>query len=91
MTRPSGVFKQDRAARMAWGNAYDAIPKSVFALAAWHLANVASGQADTVGAAESRMIEELEALRYGHLPQTQADRAIKAIHATAARSAARSA
>lgn len=88
MTRPSGGFKQDRAARMAWGDAYNAIPKSVFALVAWHLANVASGQADTVGAAESRVIEELEALRYGHLPQAQADRAIKSIRALVAKAEA---
>lgn len=79
MSRPTGVFKQDGAARRAWGDAYDAIPKSVFALAAWHLANVASGSADEPGAAELRMIEELEALQYGHLQQAQATRAIKAI------------
>lgn len=82
MSRPSGITKQDAAARAAWGDAYGAIPKSVFALAAWHLANVASGSADTDGAAETRMIEELRALRdCGHLPKPQADRAIKAIEA----------
>ena len=48
--RPGGIFKQDRAARTAWGQAaYAAIPKSVFALAAWHLANVASDAADSDG------------------------------------------
>lgn len=81
--RPGGIFKQDGAARRAWGDAYDSIPKSVFAIAAWHLANVASGNADAVGAAEQRMIEELEALQYGHLPQAQATRAIKALRAIA--------
>lgn len=78
MSRPCGVFKQDVSARQAWGAAYDAIPKSVFALVAWHLANVASGTADENGAAERRFVEELEALRHGHLPPSQADRAIKA-------------
>lgn len=81
--RPGGIFKQDRAARTAWGQAaYAAIPKSVFALAAWHLANVASDAADSDGAAEGRMVEEIEALRdNGFLPRAQADRAIKAIRA----------
>jgi hypothetical protein len=80
VSRPGGIFKQDRSARLAWGDAYDAIPKSVFALSAWHLANVASDSADASGAAERRMVEELVALRDGgHLPTEQADRAIKAI------------
>lgn len=87
--RPGGVFKQDRAARRAWGEAYDAIPKSVFALAAWHLANVASGTADADGAAELRMIEELEALACGHLPEAQAHRSIKAIRAAIAKAEGR--
>jgi hypothetical protein len=73
------INKNDQHARRAWGSAYDAIPKSVFAIAAWHLANVASGDADAPGSAELRMIEELEALRCGHLPVAQADRSIKAI------------
>ena len=85
--RPGGIFKQDRAARVAWGeDVYAALPKSVFALAAWHLANVASGTADVEGAAEQRMIEELIALRDGgHLPAAQADRAIKSIRAALAK------
>lgn len=83
-------MKQDRSARLAWCEAYDAIPKSVFALAAWHLANVCSDSADADGAAERRMIEELEALRDGdHLPRAQADRAIKAIRTAIARAEAR--
>lgn len=80
MGRPGGVFKQDAAARRAWGEAFDSIPKSVFALAAWHLANVCSDCADAPGAAEARMIDELIALRDGgHLPAAQANRAIKAL------------
>lgn len=75
-------LKNDRGARIAWGDAYDDIPKSVFALAAWHLANVASESCDAPGFAELRMIEELTALRDGnHLVREQADRAIKAIRA----------
>lgn len=80
MSRPSGVFKKDGAARAAWGDAYAAIPKSVFAIVAWHLANVASDSADDDGAAEKRFVEELAALRDGgHLDRAQATSAIKAI------------
>jgi hypothetical protein len=80
MSRPSGVFKKDGSARRAWGKAYDAIPKSVFALAAWHLANVASENADSDGAAEKRFVEELTALRDGgHLDKMQATAAIKSV------------
>lgn len=84
MSRPGGIFKQDASARRAWGSAFDAIPKSVFALAAWHLANVCSESADVPGSAEARMIDELTALPDGgHLPKAQADRAIKALKAIA--------
>ena len=74
------INKRDEHARRAWGDAYDAIPKSVFALAAWHLANGSSESADADGAAEQRFIEELEALRH-HMADGQADRAIKAVRA----------
>ena len=57
-----GVFKNDNEAQARWGRAYSAIPKSVFAITAWHLANVASGSADADGAAESRFREEVSAL-----------------------------
>lgn len=61
-------FKNDMHARRAWGEAYDAIPKSAFALIAWHLANLCSESADAPGAAESRFAEEWEALRSHGLP-----------------------
>src|SRR5690606_3637901 len=68
-SRAMAINKNDGHARAAWGSAYDAIPKSVFALAAWHLANVASDSADSDGAAERRFVEEVAALRDGqHLP-----------------------
>lgn len=56
------IGKNDQQAREHWGSAFDAIPKSVFAVAAWHLANVSSGTCDAPGAAEKRFLEELEAL-----------------------------
>ena len=60
-------------ARSYWGDAYDRIPKSVFATVAWHLANVASGTADTQGAAEQRFIDEVAALaRADIIPERQA-------------------
>lgn len=78
--RPSGIFKKDGPARKAWGKAYDAIPKSVFALAAWHLANVASDSADADGAAEHRFFEELKALAdSGILDRKQAMSALTAL------------
>lgn len=55
-------MKNDRHARHHWGEAYDAIPKSVFATVAWHLANLASGEADVEGAAEKQFFDELRAL-----------------------------
>lgn len=47
-----------------WGKAFDAIPKSAFALIAWHLANAFSGQADTAGAAEQAFVTEALALKH---------------------------
>lgn len=80
MSRPSGVFKKDEPARRAWGDAYDAIPKSVFALVAWHLANVMSANADEVGAAETAFANELKALADGgHLDKAQAFASLKAL------------
>lgn len=57
-----GTTKNDQHARDHWGEAYNAIPKSVFATVAWHLANVSSGELDASGAAEARFLEELAAL-----------------------------
>jgi hypothetical protein len=52
----------DATAHALWGDAYDAIPKSVFAAIAWHLANLASGCCDEPGMAEKRFLEEWDAL-----------------------------
>jgi hypothetical protein len=63
-----GIGKNDNQARQHWGSvAYDAIPKSVFAVAAWHLANAASGTCDADGAAERAFLQELEALEANQL------------------------
>lgn len=78
--RKGGTFKNDAAARSAWGKAYDEVPKSVFALVAWHLCNLHTDDMESVETAEARAIQEIEMLRDGnHLSRPQADRAIKAI------------
>jgi hypothetical protein len=80
MSRPAGVFKSDNHAKEIWGDAYDAIPKSVFATVAWHLANLASGKADVSGAAEEMFIQELAALtRSGIIPKSQTGRVLSAL------------
>lgn len=67
------IGKNDAAAREHWGVAYDQIPKSVFAVLAWRLA-------DRLGAyPEGICIEELRALGNQIIDLKQADRAIKAI------------
>lgn len=83
MTHPANTtsskgFKDDLAARRAWGSAYDAIPKSVFALLTFHLGLAAAGD----GEVWDRIRHELEVLRDGgHLAVAQANRAIKAMDA----------
>ena len=70
--------KNDSHARECWGDLYDSLPKSVFATAAWHLANVASGAADGPGEAEKRFFEELRALvASGIIPKQQIARMLK--------------
>lgn len=78
---PSGRgLKDDQHALRQWGAAYDAIPKSVFATVAWHLANLASGEADADGAAEAMFRAELGALiDAGIIPSGQGKRADAAI------------
>ena len=60
----------DWNAKRAWGHeTYDAIPKSVFALIAWHLANLAAEELDS-GLAPQRFLEEWDILTEGgHMPQ----------------------
>lgn len=74
------VNKNDDHARAYWGGAYDAIPKSVFASLCWHLANLASGEADAPLAAEGRTVEEIRALAaVAILPAAQARTSLAAI------------
>lgn len=74
-------FKHDASAREHWGSdLYDRIPKSVFAVAAWHLANIASEQPDGLAAAEARFRQEIEALTAsGLIPERQGKAALAAI------------
>lgn len=73
----SNGMKDDGAAAHVWGRAYAAIPKSVFAMACWHLADVASDAGVGNGQAELRFMEEIEALRDNRLiSPSQAKRAL---------------
>ncbi len=76
----SNINNKDGGAKRLFGEAYDKIPKSVFAVMAWHFANAASGIADTPGAAEEIMIAELFAvMEAGYITEAQSHTAKKAI------------
>ena len=55
--------EDDQEARALWGAAFNAIPKSAFALAAWYLADCASDEGVGQGGEVRRFREELDALR----------------------------
>lgn len=76
------INKLDGEATSLWGYAYADIPKSVFAVAAYHLANLASGGECSTA---ERMIEEIEALGLnGCINAAQAKRSIAALKKAAA-------
>lgn len=75
--------KNDFAARVRWGEVYDKTPKSVFAVVAWHLANIASDEPDAPGAAEARFVEELRALMDNYLLPAEQAKAVLRAFATA--------
>ncbi len=59
---------------------FDAIPKSVFAVVAWHLANICAEEGADNGGAPRRFLQEVFTLRQnGLLDSEQATRVIKAI------------
>jgi hypothetical protein len=65
------------AAHAMWGATYDAIPKSVFALAAWSMAATLAGECDE-GDVEARVAHEIQTLVEGrHLPAKVAHLALK--------------
>lgn len=73
-------MKNDKHARDCWGRAYDAIPKSVFATACYHLADINSADGADNGGAWQRFVEEMDAL-HNHLAPGQADNAAKQVRA----------
>ena len=76
----NGKFKHDQRAAEIWGIAYATIPKSVFAMAAWHLSDCCSEEGVGQGYAEKRFAEEVAALRDNGLISTaQAKRVLAAI------------
>jgi hypothetical protein len=56
-------MNNDNAAINLWGEAYARIPKSVFAIVAWYLADICNDVGAGNGQAVARFIEELDALR----------------------------
>lgn len=75
-------------ARSLWGAAFDAIPKSVFAIAAWYLADCASDEGFGQGGEVQRFREELEALNgSGILSEQATQKAIRALERLAQQTA----
>ena len=52
----------DEPARALWGEAYERIPKSVFAVVAYYLCDCASDEGVGQGGELRRFVEELEAM-----------------------------
>lgn len=70
---PGRGFKADSAARAALGGVYDSVPKSAFALIAYHLANLCADEPDVYGSVLTRLIEEADALALnGIMPEQHA-------------------
>lgn len=66
------AMKADRAAIAALGSVYEAVPKSAFALIAYHLARLCAGEDEHDGAL-ARLIEEADALAAnGIMPERHA-------------------
>jgi hypothetical protein len=83
------IGKNDHAARALWGRAYDELPKSVFAVVAWYLADCASDEGVGHGGEVRRFIEELDAMKSnGILDAVQVDRALAALAREARREGA---
>ena len=78
-----GTGNNDGVAREIWGSAYDAIPKSVFAVLAWYLAPPADCASDEGVGNDGelrRFAEELEAMHSnGILGERQVKRAQRAL------------
>lgn len=74
-------MKKDQVARSLWGRAYDEIPKSVFAVVAFYLADVASTEGVGNGGEVERFRQELEALLKNQIiDEAQARNALKALN-----------
>lgn len=67
-------IKSDTAAREALGTVYDAVPKSAFALIAYHLANLCADDPDQHDSILARIQVEADALAAnGIMPERHAD------------------
>ena len=72
-------FKDDSAARELFGPAYEGIPKSVFAVVSYYLADACSDEGVGAGAALKRLREEIDALDGQIIDPAQAKRALAAL------------
>lgn len=67
-------IKADTSARQELGEIYDAVPKSAFALMAYHLANLCCDDPDTQPGIFARLQEEADALvANGIMPERHAE------------------
>lgn len=73
------IGKDDTVARDLFGDAYDRIPKSVFAVAAYYLADACSEDGVGNGQAIERLREEFTCLAGQVIDPAQAQRAIRAL------------
>lgn len=62
MTTDRRGFKSDRAAQEAFGSIYDAVPKSAFALIAYHLADLCAEHPGDFASIMARIQDEADAL-----------------------------
>lgn len=73
-------LKSDAAALEHWGAAYAAIPKSAFALVAFHLASLAAENPGMFESIAARFSEEADALALsGIMPSAHAETVRKAL------------
>ena len=77
---PGRGFKADGAAHEALGDIYGAVPKSAFALIAYHLANLCADDPDQHNSILARLQVEADALvANGIMPERHADQLRTAI------------
>lgn len=85
MTRRPGITKADSEAHRTIGAAYAAIPKSAWALVAYHLANLCAEEPDSFDSIMARILEEAVALEANDILPTHQLKVVRKAIAKAAR------